>query len=444
MAQSNLDNHLLPTKTITLSIIPQSTSNNITISSTIVSHEPSLILNSKHTLPHNSRDVSNIIDSSISPGKKISLAIDSILETRAVSHIPPKIKNVVYDISKEHGGLVNANSFISNNILNNEKYRDPTSLKDILDSVKKFMENSNHGDLQITTSLLMIDHIEFLLNNIKQKILEKYEDLYNIPYVPIKTVAKLSRGERNCINVINEIYPNHKFLKIRHPNIINPSTNRPLELDLYNEELRIAFEYNGKQHYQYIPHFHGDISNFNDQQSRDNGKIALCTANGIKLIIIPYTCDTKKKISNYIRRELNLPIDNSIMNITRSNRTRIISEITYPILNIDKLENSKIGNPQENVITNDNLWIIGTLETLKTFIRNCIIRHENSGIIMKDFLMAYKEHCRLNKIRCQYRSEDTSSISRHLSLIEPSMRPIKKQIDYKRYKIIFGYKFNNA
>ena len=46
-----------------------------------------------------------------------------------------------------------------------------------------------------------------------------------------------------------------KFPKNR-PEFLRRSNGRKLELDGYNEELEIAFEYQGKQHYEYLHCFH--------------------------------------------------------------------------------------------------------------------------------------------------------------------------------------------
>ena len=45
-----------------------------------------------------------------------------------------------------------------------------------------------------------------------------------------------------------------------------------LELDGYCEELDIAFEYNGEQHYKYIPYFHNKGRTLEMQQLRDKQK----------------------------------------------------------------------------------------------------------------------------------------------------------------------------
>ena len=77
-----------------------------------------------------------------------------------------------------------------------------------------------------------------------------------------------------------------QFTKIR------PDWLNKLELDGYNDELKLAFEYQGKQHTHFIPHYHrrGE-SDFIDQVARDTLKRQLCKKNGIQVIEVPYTYD---------------------------------------------------------------------------------------------------------------------------------------------------------
>lgn len=80
--------------------------------------------------------------------------------------------------------------------------------------------------------------------------------------------------------------------------------NGRMELDGYNNELRVAFEYQGAQHYEYIPHFHREGPNqLEQQQQRDRLKEELCTDAWIALVIVPY--DTLD-IQAFIQKELYL------------------------------------------------------------------------------------------------------------------------------------------
>lgn len=72
--------------------------------------------------------------------------------------------------------------------------------------------------------------------------------------------------------------------------------------DGYCDKLRIAFEYNGKQHYEHIVHFHKTIEDFKVQQENDKKKIKLCADNNVSLLIIPYTVN-HNDILQYIKNE---------------------------------------------------------------------------------------------------------------------------------------------
>lgn len=102
-----------------------------------------------------------------------------------------------------------------------------------------------------------------------------------------------SKGEIECRKVVED-YFKKPFPKARPNFLRNPITsgeNSPnnLELDCYNDELRIAVEYNGVQHYKYIPYFHKSQDGFHNQKYRDYIKRDLCVKNGIFLIEVPYT-----------------------------------------------------------------------------------------------------------------------------------------------------------
>ncbi len=82
----------------------------------------------------------------------------------------------------------------------------------------------------------------------------------------------------------------------------NNVTGHNLELDLYNDELKLGIEYSGVQHYKFVPFFHKNYEHFLTQKYRDEIKRMLCEKNDIKLIEIPYTVKLKD-METFIRIE---------------------------------------------------------------------------------------------------------------------------------------------
>lgn len=107
------------------------------------------------------------------------------------------------------------------------------------------------------------------------------------------TKEKESKGEKKCREFL-EFVTKKTFTKVRPSFLLNPVTQRPLELDMYNEELRLAVEYNGSQHYQYNQMMHGNRDSFHNQKYRDLIKQQLCQQHGIRLICVPYTVSEKE------------------------------------------------------------------------------------------------------------------------------------------------------
>ena len=125
--------------------------------------------------------------------------------------------------------------------------------------------------------------------------------MFNFFFIFIfKDKEMTSKGERRCKYSIQRILK-RSFYKARPDFLKNPETNRNLELDLYNDTLKIALEYNGIQHYKYTPRFHKSYLAFVRQQERDVLKRQLCKLNGVYLITVPWTVDD---IHSFIFRKL--------------------------------------------------------------------------------------------------------------------------------------------
>jgi hypothetical protein len=126
--------------------------------------------------------------------------------------------------------------------------------------------------------------------------------------------------ERTCIKIFQYLF-NRYFPKSKH--LINPETGAGLELDGYDEELKLAFEYNGRQHYEKVGYWQTD-EEFESQKNRDRIKAELCQKSGINLIIIPYTVKYKDLYSFIVEQfpEYNFEktINYDILNIGSNNQ----------------------------------------------------------------------------------------------------------------------------
>lgn len=114
------------------------------------------------------------------------------------------------------------------------------------------------------------------------------------------------RQEKRCIDYLQQI-SNNVFIK-SYPSFLRISKRVKLELDGFNDEIKLAIEYNGEQHYMYIPHYHdNDINNFHKQQEYDKLKVKLCKENNVFLIVVPYfEPDLEKFIHNKYNEFLSL------------------------------------------------------------------------------------------------------------------------------------------
>jgi hypothetical protein len=111
-----------------------------------------------------------------------------------------------------------------------------------------------------------------------------------------------SKGEHMCKSFC-EFYFQKPFNKTRPDFLKNPVTGENLELDLYNEELKLAIEYNGAQHYHYNSFMHKNSRDkFQNQQYRDLIKKDLCGKADITLVVVPYTIP-HDKIGEFLLEE---------------------------------------------------------------------------------------------------------------------------------------------
>ena len=83
-------------------------------------------------------------------------------------------------------------------------------------------------------------------------------------------------------DLLDREFPEYRIHENHRPDWFISSEATRLEIDFYIEELKIAFEVQGDQHYHYVPFFHKDQADFERRKKFDEEKKELCAGYGIK------------------------------------------------------------------------------------------------------------------------------------------------------------------
>jgi len=96
------------------------------------------------------------------------------------------------------------------------------------------------------------------------------------------------KREQEFRETIEKYFGEEKFPSKKPKWLRYPPTKRPLQLDGYNENKKIAFEYQGLQHYELCFVNRYSEERLKDIQKRDLFKEEICQQQGVVLIAVPY------------------------------------------------------------------------------------------------------------------------------------------------------------
>jgi len=108
-------------------------------------------------------------------------------------------------------------------------------------------------------------------------------------------------SERLCRSILEHLYQ-ASFPRVR-PKWLLSAAGAPMELDAYNEQLALAMEYQGIQHYKPVLKFKLDSCRVAEVQERDRLKESICASRNVTLLQIPYTI-AHDNLEEFIRKEL--------------------------------------------------------------------------------------------------------------------------------------------
>jgi hypothetical protein len=91
--------------------------------------------------------------------------------------------------------------------------------------------------------------------------------------------------------ILYEMFPTMKILE-EVP--INPRGNKTQYLDFYINQIKLAVEVHGQQHYKFNTMFHASARDFLNQKKNDADKQEWCWLNNITHIELPYNEDIEE------------------------------------------------------------------------------------------------------------------------------------------------------
>ena len=102
------------------------------------------------------------------------------------------------------------------------------------------------------------------------------------------TKDSFHKNEIKLTKILEQVYGSKNVITSYHPIWAESVKKVLLEYDIYIKTRNILIEYNGRQHYEYVPFFHSSYKEFLQQKRRDSKKKWLARKQGVQLIIIKY------------------------------------------------------------------------------------------------------------------------------------------------------------
>lgn len=126
----------------------------------------------------------------------------------------------------------------------------------------------------------LLDYYEEIFNafsNCSRESENKHRELRGVPRIGEGWVSEVE-----LLNIVRDIYPSEKVLHQASPDWLGLQ-----RLDVFIPRLKIAIEYQGKQHYEPVEFFGGEDA-FLRNQERDKRKANLCAQHGVFMLYFRY------------------------------------------------------------------------------------------------------------------------------------------------------------
>jgi hypothetical protein len=221
------------------------------------------------------------------------------------------------DMQRSFIGCSNCRGFIKNNSKGMFSINPDVALQNAKNIIKKY------------NGILLSTEYNGSNENLECKCY--FGHIFSIKYANLVNIGRWCKICSDSINISEEICRAHfeqifdkKFIKIRPKWLESPISGYKLELDGYCEDLLLAFEHQGAQHYEKC--FNMTDEDLKKRQEYDELKLKICNENNVKLIQIPilFKKTTVNNLKYFIKKEcekLNIIISKNIneLNINLTN-----------------------------------------------------------------------------------------------------------------------------
>jgi hypothetical protein len=146
--------------------------------------------------------------------------------------------------------------------------------------------------------------------------------------------SKSISGEDKVRSIV-EYLTRKPFPQTFPPWLRSPLTNRLLQLDMYNAELRLALENDGSQHSFFNPFFHSTWSTFENAKLIDGVKDQICQSYDVHLVRIPFWAHGRGNLFGFVRGKLveagYINVDDSVNDWKMARRLNATTTITKAV-----------------------------------------------------------------------------------------------------------------
>lgn len=125
---------------------------------------------------------------------------------------------------------------------------------------------------------------------------------------------KGTQGEVLLFHILNHLLTGYEFVNHGYYSMLPSPKGQPLQIDRYYPDLKLGFEYDGKQHDEYVKFIHKSKNNFEYQKLCDKLKDQYCAQKGINLIRISHRDKLTDQLIRDKIKESNTNLYSKLMN----------------------------------------------------------------------------------------------------------------------------------